>query len=311
MCPLGSSINLIFPLLPLNLTTLIYEHSLNLVQVAIYFRMAVEGVAHLHHQGVMHRDLKPSNMLIDWNGVLKICDFGQARAYQPDSGELSYQVCTRWYRAPELLYGSTSYGTDVDIWSLGCVLAEMLQEWPLFKGENDIEQLGLVVKALGSPPEGEWTDRLPDYNKIQFFSSSNDNDDSDDKVESDDCELYQPESFGNEENQKASMVKFPKWIRKLAKNARPRNFPQNVMSMLASTCRYTGRVKAEQMLQHSFLNQVQINNGQTVAVLNNTSSIIDDSILEPYLIKAKTIKHLSGPPRNIESTQKMFDKGNK
>lgn len=261
--------------------------------------MAVEGVAHLHRQGVMHRDLKPSNMLIDWNGVLKLCDFGQARDYQPDAGELSYQVCTRWYRAPELLYGSTSYNTDVDIWSLGCVLAEMLQEWPLFKGENDIEQLGLVVKALGPPPEGEWTERLPDYNKIQFLSP--DDDDSDDDVD-DDCELYLSED--EEDQKKASLVPLPKWIRKLANTLRSRHCPRSAMSMLATTCRYIDRPKAEQMLLHPFLHQVRINNGETVVVLGNTSSMIGDSALEQYLVKAKGVKHLSGPPRNSEPRQK-------
>lgn len=96
--PSGSSVNLIFPLLPCNLTTLIYETGINPIQCAIYFRMLTMGVDHLHHNGIVHRDLKPSNLLIDWSGTLKLCDFGQARAIDVrvklngQNSELSYQV---------------------------------------------------------------------------------------------------------------------------------------------------------------------------------------------------------------------------
>lgn len=101
---------------------------------------------------------------------MKLGDFGLATTYSP-GGEMSHQVMTRWYRAPELLYGSRHYDCKVDIWSAGCIFAELLNGGePLFPGESDIDQLGRVVRALGDPTPERWpgVDKLPDYNKILF-----------------------------------------------------------------------------------------------------------------------------------------------
>lgn len=166
-----SSANLVFPLLPLTLSHLIHEESLENYQKLAYCFMLSQGIDYIHQKGIIHRDIKPSNLLIDWNGILKICDFGQSRLlHDPDGSsdsQLSHQVCTRWYRAPELLYGSTSYDKSVDIWSAGCSIAEVFMTDFLFPGESDIEQLFLVISSLG-PPTQEWAAPLPDYNKITF-----------------------------------------------------------------------------------------------------------------------------------------------
>ncbi|XP_074036957.1 cyclin-dependent kinase 20 isoform X2 [Leptinotarsa decemlineata] len=119
-------------------------------------------------------DLKPANLLISRKGILKIADFGLARIYDIDKSRLySHQVATRWYRAPELLYGSRSYTLSVDIWSVGCIIAEMISRQPLFPGETDIEQLAIVLSTLGTPNERVWPGltQLPDYNKIAFSPS--------------------------------------------------------------------------------------------------------------------------------------------
>ena len=140
--------------------------------------MILKAIEFCHSNEIVHRDLKPSNMLIDWDGTLRVCDFGQARLLasilREDKNEnetedelLSHQVCTRWYRAPELLYGSNRYSFDVDIWSVGCIIAEMDQIRPLFRGNSDIEQLCVVIKSLG-PPDERWARDMPDYNKISF-----------------------------------------------------------------------------------------------------------------------------------------------
>lgn len=133
--------------------------------------MLLKGVAFLHHNNIMHRDLKPANLLISSSGHLKIADFGLARLLSEHRERLySHQVATRWYRAPELLYGARKYDEGVDLWAVGCIFGELLNSSPLFPGENDIEQLCCVLRVLGTPTQETWPEmvELPDYNKITF-----------------------------------------------------------------------------------------------------------------------------------------------
>uniref|UniRef100_A0A3B4ZNY5 Cyclin-dependent kinase 20 n=1 Tax=Stegastes partitus TaxID=144197 RepID=A0A3B4ZNY5_9TELE len=117
------------------------------------------------------QDLKPANLLISSSGHLKIADFGLARLFSEQGERLySHQVATRWYRAPELLYGARKYDEGVDLWAVGCIFGELLNSSPLFPGENDIEQLCCVLRVLGTPTQDSWPEivELPDYNKITF-----------------------------------------------------------------------------------------------------------------------------------------------
>ncbi|CAK9049679.1 Cyclin-dependent kinase 20 (CDK-activating kinase p42) (CAK-kinase p42) (CDK-related protein kinase PNQLARE) (Cell cycle-related kinase) (Cell division protein kinase 20) (Cyclin-dependent protein kinase H) (Cyclin-kinase-activating kinase p42), partial [Durusdinium trenchii] len=128
-------------------------------------RGVLRGLRHVHACGVMHRDVKPSNVV--WvGGVVKLADFGLARPVATGQ-TYTHQVMTRWYRAPEILFGSTNYDIKVDIWGAGLVGAEMAIGRPLFSGENDIEQIFRVIQVLGSPPPDALA-RLPDGNKISF-----------------------------------------------------------------------------------------------------------------------------------------------
>ncbi|VDO13215.1 unnamed protein product [Rodentolepis nana] len=140
-------------------------------QIKTYMLMLLRGVSFLHSNSIMHRDLKPANLLIDSCGVLKIADFGLARLFSDDKNRLySHQVATRWYRSPELLYGARHYSKSVDLWAVGCIFGELINNSPIFPGENDIEQLWFVIRVLGTPTEKNWPglSRLPDYNKITF-----------------------------------------------------------------------------------------------------------------------------------------------
>ena len=138
-------------------------------------RELLSGLRCCHSAGVMHRDIKPSNCLVNSEGCVKLGDFGQAthrEAYSNNGGRgLTHAVSTRWYRAPELLYGSRSYDEKVDIWSLGCTFAELVNGGrPLVCGESDIDQMAKVFKTFGTPTESNWpgVSELPDFGKIIF-----------------------------------------------------------------------------------------------------------------------------------------------
>eukprot|EP00095_Tigriopus_kingsejongensis_P001034 maker-scaffold972_size74859-snap-gene-0.8 protein:Tk01034 transcript:maker-scaffold972_size74859-snap-gene-0.8-mRNA-1 annotation:"pkinase-domain-containing protein" len=116
-----------------------------------YFQQLLVGLQYLHEQvGIFHRDIKPSNLLLNESrSILKICDFGSAKEIGSQEKHISY-VCSRFYRAPELLLGSEEYDEKVDIWSSGCVLAEMVAVQVLFKGEDNMDQLVELICILGT-----------------------------------------------------------------------------------------------------------------------------------------------------------------
>ncbi|XVF49546.1 hypothetical protein PTKIN_Ptkin04bG0021400 [Pterospermum kingtungense] len=126
-------------------------------QVKCYMKQLLSGLEHCHKQGVLHRDIKGSNLLIDNEGVLKIADFGLATFYDPEQKKLlTSRVVTLWYRPPELLLGATYYGIGVDLWSAGCILAELLSGKPILPGRTEVEQLHKIFKLCGSPSEEYW-----------------------------------------------------------------------------------------------------------------------------------------------------------
>lgn len=110
------------------------------------------GLKYVHSADVLHRDLKPSNLLLNASCDLKICDFGLARTREASPFMTEY-VVTRWYRAPELLLNSDNYTPAIDVWSVGCILAEMLGRKPIFPGKDPVDQLRLIVRILGVPSE--------------------------------------------------------------------------------------------------------------------------------------------------------------
>jgi len=114
----------------------------------------LSGVDFLHSHRIVHRDLKPQNILVSRDGQVKLADFGLARIYD-FSSLLTTVVVTLWYRSPEILLGTT-YATPVDIWSCGCILAELYLRKPLFPGQYEIDQLGKIFGILGTPTEAEW-----------------------------------------------------------------------------------------------------------------------------------------------------------
>ncbi|KAK3140073.1 hypothetical protein QOZ80_5AG0395240 [Eleusine coracana subsp. coracana] len=130
-------------------------------QIKCYMRQLMEGLAHCHARGVMHRDIKCANLLVSNAGELKVADFGLATQFStssssPSSATLTSRVVTLWYRPPELLLGSTAYGPAVDLWSAGCVFAELHARRPVLQGRTEVEQIHRIFKLCGSPPDEFW-----------------------------------------------------------------------------------------------------------------------------------------------------------
>uniref|UniRef100_A0A7N0UNM3 Protein kinase domain-containing protein n=1 Tax=Kalanchoe fedtschenkoi TaxID=63787 RepID=A0A7N0UNM3_KALFE len=126
-------------------------------QVKCYMLQLLSGLEHCHSRNVLHRDIKGSNLLLNNEGTLKIADFGLASFFDPNQKQpMTSRVVTLWYRAPELLLGATHYGVGIDLWSAGCILAELLAGKPIMPGRTEVEQLHKIFKLCGSPSDEYW-----------------------------------------------------------------------------------------------------------------------------------------------------------
>ncbi|XP_019460860.1 PREDICTED: shaggy-related protein kinase theta-like isoform X1 [Lupinus angustifolius] len=146
------------------------HQSMPILLVQLYIYQICRGLNYMHHViGVCHRDIKPQNLLVNpQSHHLKICDFGSAKKLVPGEPNISY-ICSRYYRAPELIFGATEYTTAIDIWSVGCVLAELLLGQPMFPGESGVDQLVEIIKILGTPTREEIRCMNPNnYNEFKF-----------------------------------------------------------------------------------------------------------------------------------------------
>lgn len=162
----GDVLCLVLEFCPYDLEAVIYDKSILLqtVHCKCYLQMLLRGIAEMHDRYILHRDLKPANLLIASDGTLKLADFGFAR-YCSSPMKMTDEVATRWYRPPELLFGARHYSSAVDVWSCGCIFAEVILRTPLFPGESDLAQLAKIFNVLGTPTKDGWptVHLLPNY----------------------------------------------------------------------------------------------------------------------------------------------------
>ncbi|XP_043789725.1 glycogen synthase kinase-3 beta-like isoform X2 [Apis laboriosa] len=136
--------------------------------IKLYMYQLFRSLAYIHSLGICHRDIKPQNLLLDpESGVLKLCDFGSAKHLVKGEPNVSY-ICSRYYRAPELIFGAIDYTTKIDVWSAGCVVAELLLGQPIFPGDSGVDQLVEIIKVLGTPTRDQIREMNPNYTEFKF-----------------------------------------------------------------------------------------------------------------------------------------------
>ncbi|KAJ6756983.1 SHAGGY-RELATED PROTEIN KINASE ALPHA [Salix koriyanagi] len=167
-------LNLVLEYVPETVHRVIKHHrkmnqKMPLIYVKLYSYQIFRALSYIHRAiGVCHRDIKPQNLLVNpHTHQVKLCDFGSAKVLVKGEPNISY-ICSRYYRAPELIFGATEYTTAIDIWSAGCVLAELLLGQPLFPGESGVDQLVEIIKVLGTPTREEIKCMNPNYTEYKF-----------------------------------------------------------------------------------------------------------------------------------------------
>jgi glycogen synthase kinase 3 beta len=139
------------------------KQSMPMVYVKVYMYQLMRALAYIHTLGICHRDIKPQNIIVDpASGMLKLIDFGSAKVITVGQPNVSY-IASRYYRAPEAIFGATDYTVAIDIWAAGCTVAELMLGQPPFLGESGVDQLVEIIKVLGTPTKEEVKTMNPKY----------------------------------------------------------------------------------------------------------------------------------------------------
>ncbi|OZJ06775.1 hypothetical protein BZG36_00423 [Bifiguratus adelaidae] len=152
------NLNLVLEYLDSDLEQIIKDKSIvfTAADTKSWMLMMLRGLEFCHRHWILHRDMKPNNLLISHDGQLKLADFGLARDWGDPGKAMSTNVVTLWYRPPELLFGAKEYSLNVDMWSVGCIFAELMLRTPFLAGESELDQLNKMFKAIGTPTVEEW-----------------------------------------------------------------------------------------------------------------------------------------------------------
>lgn len=237
-----------------------------LLAKVIVFQVA-RALAFLHHHNICHRDLKPSNVLVDAsNGATQLCDFGSAKKILPDDKQRNTAyICSRFYRAPELLFGSTTYDASVDLWSFGCLVAELLRPGgkPLFRGRTTVDQMAEIFKVLGTPSLAEMTSMNPQcaaaMQQVAMRYSSMDAD-------------GRPAPLGADESGRDILrIRAKSWERVL----HDEHVATETQDLLSRLLCYTPgkRIAAAEVVEHGFFKEIFSEDGQPPHILPTGSFI--------------------------------------
>eukprot|EP00960_Hanusia_phi_P004057 118769-Hanusia_phi.AAC.3 len=161
-------LNLVLEFVPETIYRIVKHYSRTKRVVPGVFIKVARALAYIHQLGICHRDIKPQNLLLDpQTHAVKLCDFGSAKMLVKGEANIAY-ICSRYYRAPELIFGATDYTTAIDTWSYGCVFAELMLGQPLFPGESNVDQLVEIIKVVGTPTREEIQCMNPNYTEFRF-----------------------------------------------------------------------------------------------------------------------------------------------
>ena len=165
-------LNVVMDFIPSTLSRVIRNHvkqkqEMSAFQVKLYSYQLLRSIGYIHSKGICHRDIKPQNILVDKNHIVKLCDFGSAKKLISTESNVSY-ICSRYYRAPELIFNSTNYTNSVDVWSIACVIAELVIGEPIFQGNCSVDQLVEIIKCLGTPSKKDIYGMNPNYKEYKF-----------------------------------------------------------------------------------------------------------------------------------------------
>jgi len=166
-------LNLVMEYVPETIHRTLRNHTkakrlLHITYTKVYMFQICRSLAYIHSMGICHRDIKPQNLLLNTKThEVKLCDFGSAKILIKGEPNVAY-ICSRYYRAPELIFEATDYTTAIDIWSLGCVMAELLLGNPLFPGDSGVDQLIEIIKVLGTPTKEQVLAMNPNHNVFKF-----------------------------------------------------------------------------------------------------------------------------------------------
>jgi len=166
-------LNLVMEYIPetIHRTLRTYSKARKLVPIMytkVYMYQVARSLAYIHSLGICHRDIKPQNLLLNTRTHdVKLCDFGSAKVLMKGEPNVAY-ICSRYYRAPELVFEATEYSTAIDIWSMGCVMAELLLGKPLFPGDSGVDQLIEIIKILGTPTKEQIQAMNPNHTSFKF-----------------------------------------------------------------------------------------------------------------------------------------------